>query len=121
AIRTLSPASGGRGPSRRPPRRRSCARGGARAAGQRRPTLVIAISQCTAPMERSDQIPRSYFPFRRCETTRCEQVGIELADNVEAVQEAERRKREIDAGEVGVIIVEDEREDRIAVLSLDIN
>jgi len=50
-----------------------------------------------------------------------DQVGIELADNVEAVQEAERRKREIDAGEVGVIIVEDEREDRIAVLSLDIN
>ena len=66
-------------------------------------------------------MPRYYFHVRRGQMTIVDQEGIELADNVEAVQEAERRKREIDAGEVGVIIVEDEREDRIAVLSLDIN
>jgi len=66
-------------------------------------------------------MPRYYFHVRRGQMTIVDQEGIELADNVEAVQEAERRKREIDAGEVGVIIVEDEREDRIAVLLLDIN
>jgi hypothetical protein len=66
-------------------------------------------------------MPRYYFHVRRGQMTIVDQVGIELADNVEAVQEAERRKREIDKGEVGVIIVEDEREDRVAVLPLDIN
>ena len=66
-------------------------------------------------------MPRYYFHVRRGQMTIVDQEGIELADNVEAVQEAERRKREIDTGEVGVIIVEDEREDRIAVLPLDIN
>ena len=55
------------------------------------------------------------------ETQARRQEGIELADNIEAVQEAERRRREIATDEAGVIIVEDEREDRIAEIPLDID
>ena len=66
-------------------------------------------------------MPRYYFHVRRGQMTIVDQDGIELADNVEAVQEAERRRREIATDEAGVIIVEDEQEDRIAELPLDID
>jgi len=64
-------------------------------------------------------MPRYYFHVRRGQMTVVDREGIELADNIEAVQEAERRGREFATDEAGVIIVEDEREDRIAVLPLD--
>jgi len=66
-------------------------------------------------------MPRYYFHVRRGQMTVVDQDGIELADNVEAVQEAERRRREIATDEAGMIIVEDEQEDRIAELPLDID
>jgi len=66
-------------------------------------------------------MPRYYFHVRRGQMTVVDKQGVELADNVEAVQEAERRGREIATDEAGVIIVEDERENRIAELPLDIH
>ena len=66
-------------------------------------------------------MPRYYFHVRRGQMTVVDQEGIELTDNVEAVQEAQRRGREIATEEVGAIIVEDERENRIAELPLDID
>ena len=67
------------------------------------------------------QMPRYYFHVRRGQMTVVDKQGVELADNVEAVQEAERRGREIATDEAGVIIVEDEGENRIAELPLDIH
>ena len=52
-------------------------------------------------------MPRYYFHVRHGQMTVVDQDGIELADNVEAVQEAERRRREIATDEAGMIIVED--------------
>ena len=69
----------------------------------------------------SYRMPRYYFHVRHGQMTVVDQDGIELADNVEAVQEAERRRREIATDEAGMIIVEDEQEDRIAELPLDID
>ena len=66
-------------------------------------------------------MPRYYFHVRRGQMTVVDQEGIELTDNVEAVQEAQRRGREIATEEVGAIIVEDERENRIAELPLNID
>jgi len=66
-------------------------------------------------------MPRYYFHVRHGQMTVVDQDGIELADTVEAVQEAERRRREIATDEAGMIIVEDEQEDRIAELPLDID
>jgi len=66
-------------------------------------------------------MPRYYFHVRRGQMTVVDQEGIELTDNVEAVQEAQRRGREIATDEVGAIIVEDERENRIAELPLNID
>src|SRR5215813_10621357 len=73
------------------------------------------------PKGRSYQMPRYYFHVRRGQMTVVDQEGIELADNSEAVQEAERRGREIATDEAGAIIVEDEQEDRIAEIPLDID
>src|SRR5262245_2504113 len=70
---------------------------------------------------RSYQMPRYYFHVRRGQMTVVDQEGIELADNVEAVQEAERRGREIATDEAGAVIIEDERENRIAELPFDID
>ena len=67
------------------------------------------------------KMPRYYFHVRRGQMTVVDQEGIELADNFEAVQEAERRGREIATDEAGAIIIEDERENRIAELPLDID
>ena len=66
-------------------------------------------------------MPRYYFHVRRGQMTVVDKQGVELADNVEAVQEAERRGREIATDEAGAIIVEDEQEDRIAEIPLDID
>ena len=66
-------------------------------------------------------MPRYYFHVRRGQMTVVDQEGIELADNVEAVQEAERRGREIATDEAGAVIIEDERENRIAELPFDID
>jgi len=66
-------------------------------------------------------MPRYYFHVRRGQMTVVDHEGIELADNIEAVQEAERRGRDIPKDEAGAIIVEDEPEDRIAEIPLDID
>ena len=66
-------------------------------------------------------MPRYYFHVRRGQMTVVDKEGIELADNIEAVHEAERLGREIATDEAGVIIVEDEQEECIAELPLDID
>jgi hypothetical protein len=74
-----------------------------------------------ASTRRSLEVPRYYFHVRRGQMTVVDQEGIELANNVEAVQEAERRGRQIATEEAGAIIVEDEWDHRVVELPLDID
>ena len=66
-------------------------------------------------------MPRYYFHIRRGQLTIVDREGTELSDDVEAVQEAVRRGRQITTNEEGAIIVEDEWDYRIAELPLDID
>jgi len=66
-------------------------------------------------------VPRYYFHVRRGQVTVDDQEGIELANNVEALQEAERRGRQIATDEADAIIVEDEWDHRGVELPLDID
>lgn len=66
-------------------------------------------------------MPRYYFHVRRGQTTEVDHEGIELADDVEAVQEAAQRCRKIATDEGGAIIVEDECNRRVAELEIDID
>ena len=66
-------------------------------------------------------MPRYYFHVRRGQLTVPDQEGMELANDVEAVQEAARRARQIATDEGGAIIVEDEWDSRIVELPFDID
>jgi len=66
-------------------------------------------------------VPRYYFHVRRGRLTVVDREGMELPDDVEAVQEAVRRGRQITTDEEGAIYVEDEWDYRIAELPLDID
>ena len=66
-------------------------------------------------------MPRYYFHVRRGQLTVPDQEGMELANDVEAVQEAARRGRQIATDEGGAIIVEDEWDNRIVELPLNID
>ena len=66
-------------------------------------------------------MPRYYFHVRRGRLTVVDREGMELPDDVEAVQEAVRRGRQMTIDEEGAILVEDEWDYRIAELPLDID
>ena len=73
-------------------------------------------------------MPRYYFHVRRGQLTVIDQVGMELASDIEAALEAARRGREIAKSDTlkgiptqaGLIIVEDEWDDRVAEVPLDV-
>ena len=74
-------------------------------------------------------MPRYYFHVRRGQLTVIDQDGMELAGDMEAAQEAARRGRELATSEAlrgiptqrGLIIVEDEWNQRIIELPLDVS
>ena len=73
-------------------------------------------------------MPRYYFHVRRGQLTIIDKEGMELADDIEAAQEAARRGREIATSEAlkgiptrgGLIIVEDEWDHCVVELPLDV-
>ena len=73
-------------------------------------------------------MPRYYFHVRRGQCTVIDQEGTELANEIEAALEAERRGRAIATSDAlkgipprgGLIIVDDERDNSVVDIPLEI-